>query len=60
MVVLDPGEETPEDRGKDQSDEGHGDGGDGGPEDKGVPLPEPEAANEFDRRGARLMEEETG
>jgi len=51
LVVLDAGEELAQGGGEQESDGGEQDDRGGGPEGEGVPLPEPEAADEVDGVG---------
>ncbi len=48
LVALDADEELAEDGGESEGEERDAYGGDGGPEQGGVPLPEPELADELD------------
>ena len=59
-MVLHAGEESVQDGREDKGDGGDGDDGEGGPEDQGVPLPQPELTNEGEGRGACAVQELVG
>jgi hypothetical protein len=56
-VVLDADQELAQDWRESEGEEGNPYGGDGGPEQGGMPLPEPELADERDGMGASGVEE---
>jgi len=59
-VSCDSNQKPTEERRQDKGQERDGDGGEDGPEEEGVPLPEPETAREVDGMFAGGVEEFVG
>lgn len=59
-MVLHASEEAVQEGCEDQGDRGDGDDGECGPQDEGVPLPQPELADEGEGCGACAVEELVG